>query len=61
MNRLQQIEQEVLVAGREWTRVQLEKRLQEECLAVDMVSAQTVKSWRTHGGARWGSIQWSER
>jgi hypothetical protein len=41
LNRLQQIEQEVLKAGREWTRAQLEKRLQEECLAVEMVSAQT--------------------
>lgn len=41
MNRLQQIEQEVLAAGREWTRALLEKRLQEECLAVNMVSAKT--------------------
>lgn len=41
MNRLQQIEQEVLAAGREWTRALLEKRLQEECLAVKMVSAKT--------------------
>jgi hypothetical protein len=54
VNRLQQIEQEVLVAGREWTRVQLEKRLQEECLAVDMVSAQTGEElentrWRSMG------------
>ena len=41
MNRLQQIEQEVLAAGREWTRALLEKRLQDECLAVKMVSAKT--------------------
>lgn len=41
MNRLQQLEQEVLAAGREWTRALLEKRLQEECLMVEMVSAKT--------------------
>jgi len=41
LNRLQQIEQEVLAAGREWTRALLEKRLQDECLAVEMVSAKT--------------------
>ena len=41
MNRLQQIEQEVLTAGREWTRALLEQRLQDECLAVAMVSAKT--------------------
>ena len=41
LNRLRQIEQEVLAAGREWTRALLEKRLQAECLAVAMVSPQT--------------------
>jgi len=41
LNRLQQIEQEVLAGGREWTRALLEKRLQEECLMVEMVSAKT--------------------
>lgn len=54
MNRLQQIEQEVLAAGREWTRALLEKRLQEECLAVEMVSAKTGEAlentrWRSMG------------
>lgn len=54
MNRLQQIEQEVLRAGREWMRAQLEKRLQEECLAVEMVSAKTGEAlentrWRPMG------------
>lgn len=54
MNRLRQIEQEVLTAGREWTRTQLEKRLQEECLAVEMVSAKTGEElentrWRSMG------------
>ena len=54
MNRLQQIEQEVLAAGREWTRALLEKRLQEECLTVEMVSAKTGEElentrWRSMG------------
>ena len=54
MNRLQQIEQEVLTAGREWTRALLEKRLQEECLAVEMVSGKTGEElentrWRSMG------------
>lgn len=54
MNRLQQIEQEVLAAGREWTRALLEKRLQAECLAVEMVSAKTGEElentrWRAMG------------
>jgi hypothetical protein len=39
MNRLRQIEVEVLEQGREWTRTQLEKRLQEESDAMEMVSA----------------------
>lgn len=54
MNRLQQIEQEVLTAGREWMRAQLERRLQEECLAAEMVSAKTGEElentrWRSMG------------
>lgn len=54
MNRLQQIEQEVLAAGREWTRALLEKRLQDECLAVEMVSPRTGEElentrWRAMG------------
>lgn len=54
MNRLQQIEQEVLAAGREWTRAMLEKRLQEECLTIEMVSAKTGEElentrWRPMG------------
>jgi hypothetical protein len=60
LNRLHQIEQEVLRAGREWMRAQLEKRLQEECLAclrrqaVEMVSAKTGEElentrWRSMG------------
>jgi hypothetical protein len=54
LNRLQQIEQEVLAVGREWTRALLEKRLQEECLMVEMVSAKTGEElentrWRSMG------------
>ena len=54
MNRLRQIEQEVLAAGRQWTRALLEKRLQEECLAVEMVSPETGEElentrWRSMG------------
>ena len=54
MNRLRQIEQEVLAAGREWTRALLERRLQEECLRVEMVSAKTGEElentrWRSMG------------
>lgn len=54
MNRLQQIEQEVLALGREWTRVLLEKRLQEECLTIEMISPRTGEElentrWRSMG------------
>ena len=41
MNPLRQIEPEVLAVGREWTRLQLQKRLQEQCDAVPLVSAPT--------------------
>jgi len=46
MNRLRQIEQEVLALGREWTRVELEKRLQKECDAMALVSATTGQELR---------------
>ena len=54
LNRLQPIAQEVWAVGREWTRALLEKRLQAECLAVEMVSAQTGEElentrWRSMG------------
>ena len=41
MNGLRQIEQEVLALGREWTRMELQKRLQELCDAMPMECAQT--------------------
>ena len=53
MNRLRQIEQEVLAAGREWTRALLETRLQAECLAVEMVSPQTGEELEN---TRWRSL-----
>ncbi|HXJ57726.1 MAG TPA: hypothetical protein VNU68_13785 [Verrucomicrobiae bacterium] len=54
MNRLQQIEKEVLALGREWTRALLEKRLQEECLTIEMISPRTGEQlentrWRSMG------------
>jgi len=53
LNRLQQLEQEVLAAGREWTRALLEKRLQAECLAVEMVSPETGEELEN---TRWRSL-----
>lgn len=41
MNPLHRIEQEVLAQGREWTRLELEKRLQQECDAMAMECPQT--------------------
>ena len=41
MNPLRRIEQEVLALGREWTRLELQKRLQEHCDAMPMECAQT--------------------
>lgn len=46
MNGLRQIEQEVLALGREWTRVELEKRLQKACDAMALVSATTGQELR---------------
>ena len=41
MNALRRIEQEVLVLGREWTRLELEKRLQEQCDGMPRECGQT--------------------
>jgi len=41
MNALRQIEQEVLALGREWTRLELQKRLQAQCDAMPVECAQT--------------------
>lgn len=41
MNPLHRIEQEVLAQGREWTRLELEMRLQQECDAMAMECPQT--------------------
>lgn len=54
MNRLRQIEQEVLALGREWTRLELQKRLQEQCDAMPMVSTQTAQPL---ANARWRPLE----
>ena len=41
MNPLRQIEQEVLELGREWTRLELQKRHQEHCDAMPIECAQS--------------------
>lgn len=41
MNPLRRIEQEVLALGREWTRLELQKRLQEQCDELPMECPQT--------------------
>lgn len=41
MNPLRRIEQEVLALGREWTRLEWQKRLQEQCDAMPMECAPT--------------------
>jgi len=43
MNPLRRIEQEVLALGREWVRLELQKRLQEQCDAIPMECGQTGK------------------
>jgi len=40
LNPLRQIEQEVLALGREWTRLELQKRLQAQCDAMPLFSTQ---------------------
>jgi hypothetical protein len=52
MNPLRRIEQEVLALGREWTRLELQKRLQEQCDAMPMECAQT--------GQRLENTRWRE-
>lgn len=52
MNPLRRIEQAVLALGREWTRVELQKRLQEQCDEMPMECAQT--------GQRLENTRWRE-
>ena len=52
MNPLRRIEQEVLALGRESTRLELQKRLQEQCDAMPMECAQT--------GQRLENTRWRE-
>jgi hypothetical protein len=50
MNPLRRIEQEVLTLGREWTRLELQKRLQEQCDAMPMACAQTGQTLKNTRG-----------
>jgi hypothetical protein len=54
MNPLRRIEQEVLALGREWTRLELHKRLQEQCDEMPMECPQTGQ---TLENTRWREIQ----
>jgi hypothetical protein len=54
MNPLRRIEQEVLALGREWTRLELQKRLQEQCDAMPMECAQTGQALEN---TRWREMQ----
>ena len=54
MNRLRQLEQDVLAEGREWTRQRLEKRLQEESAALPAVCPKTGEGLKE---VRWRDLQ----
>lgn len=54
MNGLQQIEQEVLALGREWTRKELQRRLQGLCEAMPMECAQTGQALEN---TRWRKME----
>jgi hypothetical protein len=53
LNPLRQIEQEVLALGREWTRQQLEQRLQSQC---DAMEALCLTTGRVLKNTRWRSM-----
>ena len=50
MNPLRRIEQEVLALGREWTRLELKKRLQEQC---DAMSTECMQTGQPLENTRW--------
>ena len=54
MNRLRQLEQEVLLEGREWMRQRLEEKLQSES---EQVSAECPRSGQGLKQTRWRSLQ----
>jgi len=54
MNPLRQIEQEVLRRGQEWTRLELQKRLQGECDAMPMECVQTGQTLKN---TRWREME----
>ena len=54
MNKLRQLEQDVLAEGREWTRRRLEKRLQEDSDAMPAVCPKTGEGLKD---VRWRDLQ----
>ena len=54
MNKLRQLEQDVLAEGREWTRQRLEKRLQEQSDAMPAVCPKTGEGLKD---VRWRDLQ----
>lgn len=54
MKALQQIEQEVLAEGREWTRRRLEERLQSDSLGLEMIHPETGEDLEN---TRWRDLQ----
>ena len=54
MNLLRQIEQEVLALGREWTRLELQKRLQEQC---DAMSTECMQTGQPLENTRWRQME----
>src|ERR1700692_992280 len=54
MNPLRRIEQEVLALGREWARLELQKRLQEQCDAMPLECAQTGQPLKN---TRWRKME----
>lgn len=54
MNPLRRIEQEVLALGREWTRLELQKRLQEQC---DAMPTECVQTGQPLENTRWREME----
>jgi hypothetical protein len=54
MNPLRRIEQEVLVLGREWTRLELQKRLQAQC---DALPPECPQSGQLLENTRWRPLE----
>jgi hypothetical protein len=54
MNSLRQIEQEVLLLGREWTRLELQKRLQAQC---DQIPMESTPKGQPLENTRWREME----